>query len=83
MLQQIRCEQKERVETGAVQFIYNDEYRDWSGYFLRGDNFAAMCLCIQEVKKWISKQTEEQKKDFPTLFWMQIEDLLNNSDVIK
>jgi hypothetical protein len=40
-------EQKDRVETGAIQF--GD---DWPGLFVRGDDsFSLMCFLIQSVKE--------------------------------
>lgn len=35
----------ERVETGPVQFFYQGR-EDWPGYFIRGDNAAALRLAL-------------------------------------
>lgn len=38
MVQKVSVNQSERIETGAVQFKYNNGYEDWPSYNIRGDN---------------------------------------------
>ena len=50
-----------RVETGAVEFTYPDGNRDWSGYFIRGDNAFNIVLQIKTLEDALN----EIKKKFP------------------
>lgn len=44
----------QRVESGSVEFTYKDGKTDWSGFFLRGDNFMNLkiqMLALEEALK--------------------------------
>ena len=44
----------QRVESGSVEFTYKDGETDWSGFFLRGDNFINLkmqMLALEEALK--------------------------------
>lgn len=44
----------QRVESGSVEFTYKDGETDWSGFFLRGDNFMNLkmqMLALEEALK--------------------------------
>lgn len=41
-----------RVETGPVEFTYTNQGRtDWSGYYLRGDDYMRLQCLIRELSE--------------------------------
>lgn len=38
-----------RIETGAVRFIYDQQDKDWPGLFIRGDNCIELMLAIKRL----------------------------------
>lgn len=47
-----------RVETGAVEFVYNDGEREWPGMFIRGDNAFALAMEIAQLRELIKHQPQ-------------------------
>lgn len=56
-----------RVETGAVQFFYDDK-PDWPGLFIRGDN--ALHLAMQVQHLFDNILTEDQKSNYNMLLYL-------------
>ncbi len=41
----------ERVETGVVKIVYDDDVRDWAAFFIRGDDAIGLSFLISQVEE--------------------------------
>lgn len=60
MIQELKVNQTERVETGAVRFTYANGREDWSGYFMRGDNYAAMRMYLRLLENSLPEELDKE-----------------------
>jgi len=58
MTQKLYIDQKSRIESGVVQFQYNDGYKDWPGLFLRGDNCFFYRCQLEKVIDYLTNGVE-------------------------
>jgi hypothetical protein len=54
-MRKLKVEDKERVETGAVQYTYGDGYEDWPGTFIRGDHAMYYRMVLERVLECLEK----------------------------
>lgn len=78
MIQELKVDQTERVETGAVRFTYSNGRQDWSGYFMRGDNYFAMRMYLNMLEQSLSEPSDETK-----FYLTALKDYLFDDDVIQ
>jgi hypothetical protein len=76
----LRIDQKERVETGAVEFQYSDGNTDWPGIFIRGDNAFGLALGIQSVVAFFKEY--EKTKPLPFDLFMGLQQIAGLADTI-
>ena len=46
----------QRVESGSVEFTYKDGETDWSGFFLRGDDYFGLRMYLSNLKESLDKK---------------------------
>ena len=49
----------QRVESGSVEFTYKDGETDWSGFFLRGDNFMNLTMQMLSLEEALKNKNFE------------------------
>lgn len=74
----------DRVESGSVQFVYADGRADWSGFFLRGDNYMGMQMYLQSLESIINKLPDDDKNAQGAKLYLEfLKGMISCDDVIE
>lgn len=71
----IQIDSDERVETGAIRIKYQNGQDDWNGYFIRGDDAAALAVRLDQIESYFKENLSEEEQSKLILALMEISDL--------
>jgi hypothetical protein len=81
MARVLKLQEKDRIETGSVKFIYSDGYEDWNGMFIRGDNCLHIRMLLRSIEHCLID--EDTTKESIAFHFNQLKSYFDDTDVIQ